>query len=35
MEKRKKIYISGAITGTKDYMSRFSTAHLNLARQGY
>ena len=35
MEKRKKIYISGPITGTKDYMSRFSTAHLNLARQGY
>lgn len=35
MEKRKKIYISGPITGTKDYMSRFSTAHLSLARQGY
>ena len=35
MKKRKKVYISGPITGTKDYMSRFSTAHLNLARQGY
>lgn len=35
MKKRKKVYISGPITGTKDYMSRFSTAHLSLARQGY
>ena len=35
MKKKKKIYISGPITGTKDYMSRFSTAHLSLARQGY
>ena len=35
MEKKKKVYISGPITGTKDYMSRFSTAHLSLARQGY
>ena len=35
MEKRKKIYISGPITGTKDYMSRFSTAHIKLARHGY
>ena len=35
MKKKKKVYISGPITGTKDYMSRFSTAHLNLARQGY
>lgn len=35
MKKKKKVYISGPITGTKDYMSRFSTAHLSLARQGY
>ena len=35
MEKRKKIYISGPITGIKDYMSRFSTEHIKLARQGY
>ena len=35
MEKKKKVYISGPITGTKDYMSRFSTAHFSLARQGY
>lgn len=35
MKKKKKVYISGPITGTKDYMSRFSTAHIKLARQGY
>ena len=35
MEKKKKVYISGPITGTKDYMSRFSTAHIKLEGHGY
>lgn len=35
MEKKEKIYISGPITGTQDYMTKFSMAHLNLARKGY
>lgn len=35
MKKKERIYISGAITGTKDYMARFSMAHLSLARKGY
>jgi hypothetical protein len=35
MKKKERIYISGAITGTKDYMARFSMAHIKLARQGY
>ena len=30
-----KIYISGAITGTDDYMERFSKAEKELAEQGY
>ena len=39
-EKRKngqgeKIYISGAVTGTMDYMSRFSRAEEQLKAQGF
>ena len=30
-----KIYISGAITGTDDYMERFAKAENELAEQGY
>ena len=30
-----KVYISGAITGTKDYMKRFSEAEEDLTRLGY
>ena len=30
-----KIYISGAISGTDDYMERFSKAEKELAEQGY
>ena len=30
-----KIYISGAITGTDDYMDRFASAQKELAKQGY
>lgn len=30
-----KIYISGAITGTYDYMERFAKAEKELAEQGY
>ena len=30
-----KIYISGAITGTDDYMERFSKAEKELTEQGY
>ena len=30
-----KIYISGAITGTDDYMERFAKAEKQLAEQGY
>lgn len=30
-----KIYISGAITGTDDYMERFEKAEKELAEQGY
>ena len=30
-----KIYISGAITGTDDYMERFSKAEKELEEQGY
>ena len=30
-----KIYISGAITGTDDYMERFSKAEKKLTEQGY
>lgn len=29
------VYISGAITGTDDYMERFATAELFLVRKGY
>jgi hypothetical protein len=32
---RMKIYISGAITGTLDYMERFSIAEERLKSQGY
>lgn len=31
----KKIYISGAITGTSDYMERFAEAEKMLAKSGY
>ena len=30
-----KIYISGAITGTDDYMERFANAEKELKEQGY
>ena len=30
-----KIYISGAITGTDDYMERFAKAEKELTKQGY
>lgn len=30
-----KIYISGAITGTDDYMKRFAKAEKELTQQGY
>ena len=30
-----KIYISGAITGTDDYMERFEKAEKELAEKGY
>ena len=30
-----KIYISGAITGTTDYMERFSKAQAKLEAEGY
>ena len=30
-----KIYISGAITGTTDYMERFAKAERKLTEQGY
>ena len=30
-----KIYISGAITGTDDYMERFAKAENELTEQGY
>ena len=30
-----KIYISGAISGTDDYMERFSKAEKELTEQGY
>lgn len=30
-----KIYISGAITGTTDYMERFEKAEKELTEQGY
>ena len=30
-----KIYISGAITGTNDYMERFAKAEKELTEQGY
>lgn len=30
-----KIYISGAITGTDDYMERFAMAEKELAEQGW
>ena len=30
-----KIYISGAITGTNDYMERFANAEKELTEQGY
>lgn len=31
----KRIYISGAITGTPDYMERFAEAEKNLTETGY
>ena len=30
-----KVYISGAITGTTDYMTRFNNAQKHLERLGY
>ena len=30
-----KVYISGAITGTDDYMERFARAEKELTEQGY
>ena len=30
-----KIYVSGAITGTDDYMERFAKAEKELTEQGY
>ena len=30
-----KIYISGAITGTDDYMKRFAKAEKELTEKGY
>lgn len=30
-----KIYISGKITGTNDYMERFSNKQIELEKQGY
>lgn len=30
-----KIYISGAINGTDDYMERFAKAEKELTEQGY
>ena len=32
---KKRIYISGPISGTKDYMERFSSAEKKLAEEGY
>lgn len=32
---RKRIYISGPITGTEDFMERFSKAQKELEKQGY
>lgn len=34
-EKKKKVYISGAITGTNDYPERFLMAEGKLKKQGY
>lgn len=31
----KKVYISGKITGTKDYMERFAECEKKLTEQGY
>lgn len=30
-----KVYISGAISGTNDFLERFARAEAHLARQGY
>ena len=35
MNKKCRIYISGPITGTKDYLERFGKAGLKLIEQGY
>ncbi len=35
MNKENRIYISGAITGTDDYMERFAKAQKELEEQGY
>ena len=35
MEKKERIYVSGPITGTKDYIARFSIASLRLESKGY
>ena len=32
---KNRIYISGAITGTDDYMERFAKAEKKLSEQGY
>lgn len=32
---KQRIYISGAITGTDDYMERFAKAQKDLEEQGY
>jgi hypothetical protein len=34
-KKKPKIYISGAITGTDDYMERFGMAEKKLTERGY
>lgn len=35
MERKTKIYISGPITGTDDYMERFKEAEERLKAEGY
>lgn len=35
MNKKCRIYISGPISGTNDYMERFGKAQLELLEQGY
>ena len=35
MKRKKKIYISGPISGTNDYMERFAEAEKEMAEKGY